>query len=137
MQHSSRVRWVVLLVSIGAGAPGCGPSGPKTYPVSGTVTFDGQPLPTGFISFTPVEGDIAPDAGKVTDGKFEFRAQAGKKRVEINANRQAVGAKIDPAMGAVPSEQYLPAEYNTKTVLTAEVKPDGENRFEFPLKSKP
>ena len=23
---------------------GCGPSGPRTYPVSGTVTFEGKPV---------------------------------------------------------------------------------------------
>jgi hypothetical protein len=116
---------------------GCGPSGPKTYPVSGTVTFDGQPLPTGFITFTPTEGDIGPDSGKVVEGKFEFRAQAGKKLVEINANRPQPGAKVEPSMGAVPFEQYIPEAYNINTTLTAEVTSGGENRFTFDLKSKP
>lgn len=115
---------------------GCGPSGPVTYPVSGTVTFDGQPLPEGFITFVP-EGDISPDAGKIVEGKFEFRAQAGKKRIEINANRTKPGAKVEPSMGAVPFEQYIPEAYNTKSTLTEEVKSSGENKFTFDLKSKP
>lgn len=32
---------------------GCGPSGPKTYSISGSVTYNGQPVPSGSIIFTP------------------------------------------------------------------------------------
>ena len=116
---------------------GCGPSGPQRYPVSGTVTFDGQPVADGFITFTPEGDDLAPDADKITDGKFEFEAQAGRKRVEILANRQPTGGQIDPVMNAVPLEQYIPPQYNSESTLSIEVKPDGENHFDFPLTSKP
>jgi hypothetical protein len=30
-------------------------------------------------------------------------------------------------------EQYIPADYNSKTILTAEIFPEGENHFEFKL----
>jgi hypothetical protein len=125
---------LVLLVAL---VFGCAPSGPKTYPVSGTVTFDGQPLQDGYVTFVSSGGDIGPDAGKISAGEFSFRAQAGPKRVEIQANRPKPGAAADPAMGAVPQEQFIPSHYNLQSTLTAEVKPDGENRYEFQLKSKP
>jgi hypothetical protein len=116
---------------------GCAPSGPRTYPVSGTVTLDGQPLPEGHITFMPVSDDASAAAGKVTAGQFAFQAQAGNKRVEIMANRAKQGAAVDPAMGAAPLEQYIPAQYNTESTLTAEVKVDGANQFEFQLKTRP
>jgi hypothetical protein len=38
---------------------GCGPSGPKTIPVSGKVTLNGGPLPgPGFIYFTTEGGSV-------------------------------------------------------------------------------
>jgi hypothetical protein len=40
---------------------GCAPRGPALYDVSGTVTYDGKPLPAGQVYFEP-------DAAKGTDG---------------------------------------------------------------------
>jgi len=126
-------RCAALLVAI---APlGCGRSGPETYPVSGTVTFDGQPVPDGHILFVPAEGKGLPDPGKIEDGKFSFRAKPGRKRVEIEASRET--GPIDKSMGLAPRQPYIPACYNTKTTLTAEVTPDGPNQFHFPLVSQP
>jgi hypothetical protein len=33
-------------------------------------------------------------------------------------------------------EDYIPAEFNTQSTLSAEVKAEGDNKFDFPLKSK-
>jgi hypothetical protein len=101
---------------------GCGPSGPKLYPVSGVVTWEGQPLADGDIIFMPATPGDVEDAGKIKDGKFEFKARPGNKRVKILATREEGPA--DPQMGAVPRKQYLPPKYSSaeKTELTAEVK---------------
>jgi hypothetical protein len=40
-------------------------------------------------------------------------------------------------MGEQAIEGYIPAAYNSKTTLTAEVKAGGRNEFPFELKSKP
>ncbi|QDT64150.1 hypothetical protein V22_13810 [Calycomorphotria hydatis] len=53
---------------------GCGDSGPVTYRASGTVTFNGQPVPYGEMSFEP-RADLD-NAGQQTfvmikDGKFD------------------------------------------------------------------
>jgi hypothetical protein len=40
---------------------GCGSDGPRRYEISGTVTYDGQPVPKGFIT-------ILPDDSKGNDG---------------------------------------------------------------------
>ena len=113
---------------------GCRPSGPEMVPVSGTVTLDGHPLPTAEILFVPEEGAGNPSPGRVTDGRFDLLCLPGKMKVEIRATREF--GEVDPAMGARPQQQYLPARYNTATELRAEVRLDSENNFAFELNEK-
>lgn len=110
---------------------GCGPSGPETFPVSGTVTWNGQPLPEGTILFAPADEKGVPDVGQIVQGQYRLRAKPGKKKVQIFAERET--GKIDPVMGAVPRESYIPARYNSQTTLTAEVTAGGKNEFTFDL----
>jgi hypothetical protein len=115
---------------------GCGPSGPTTYPVSGTVTFNGEPIPTGYITFTPDDPTLAPESGPITDGKFSFRAREGGKTVKIEADRYVEGAQ-NPVMGMNPKYQYIPKKYNENSTLKEEVKPDDEsNKYTFTLTDK-
>ena len=116
-------------------AAGCGSDEVQRYPVSGTVTFDGQPVPDGHIIFASPGGETTPDAGPIVDGQYAFDVQSGAKRVEIQASREVPGAPVDPAMGMAPRQEYIPPRYNTQSTLRAEVKPDGENEFNFELKS--
>jgi hypothetical protein len=45
---------VGLLTSVGLLASvGCAPAGPTKYPISGTVTYKGQPVPAGNLHFDP------------------------------------------------------------------------------------
>ncbi len=113
---------------------GCGPSGVKKYAVSGTVKLGDGLLPDGHIVLMPVEGGGAPDADKVVDGKFSFQATLGKKRVEITASRES--GPVDPVMGQAPREEYIGAEYNVDSKLTAEVTASGPNQFEFIVTEK-
>lgn len=112
---------------------GCGPSGPQRYPVLGTVTFNGSPLESGDIIFHDPAGQLVPDAGKITAGKFSFQSQAGRKRVEIFATRPE--GPVDPAMGAQAQVQYIPSRYNRSSELEIEVKPGGSNNFPFTLQA--
>jgi hypothetical protein len=115
---------------------GCGPSGPSLYKVSGTVTWNGRPLADGVIIFSPVDGAVAPDSGKIVQGKYQFSTRAGSKRVEILATRDIPG-KIDPVMKAPVREQYIPAIYNVNSTLTATVTPEGPNHWDYELRGKP
>ena len=128
-----RSLWLPGLVGV-ALLSGCGPDGPRSYPVSGTVLFDGKPLPQGDIIFHAAQGDVGADAGKIKDGKYSFRAKPGKKKVAILASA-AVPGKRDPVMGPL-LENYIPERYNDETILAAEVKESGENRFDFELQKK-
>jgi hypothetical protein len=119
--------YLVCLCLLALPVAGCGPSGPETYPVSGTVTWNGGPLPEGHIVFDPVDGSVAPDAGKIENGKFELQAQPGEKRVEIDATRES--GEVDPVMHAAPREAYIPSKYNSETILKATVTAGGDNTF--------
>ena len=111
---------------------------PSTYPVSGTVTFDGDPLPDGDILFVDADNKVGPDAGKIKDGKFECKAKAGKKNVQIRATRlEKPKGGATGAMGETELPvDYIPEKYNIKTELQADVTSGGPNKYEFKLLSK-
>jgi hypothetical protein len=65
-----------------AGVVGCGGStdGPKRYAVSGSVTFQGQPVPKGFITLEPDSdrGNSGPGGGtEIVNGKYDTKVAAG------------------------------------------------------------
>lgn len=128
-----------LVLAVGlmflAGCAGSG-DGPARYTVRGTVTFDGEPVEDGQVIFLPEDGKGRPDAGKVTNGAFEFRVTGGKKRVEITASRKT-GETYDEDLGETMPvlEEFIPARYNTESELTVEVEPNSENTYEFDLTS--
>ncbi|MBA4105134.1 MAG: hypothetical protein C0485_05195 [Pirellula sp.] len=111
---------------------GCGAGDGKVL-VSGVVTFDGSPMPDGYITFTP-EGGGTPEAAPIAAGKFELGLKPGSHRVEVEASH-FVGEK-NPIMGLQPREQYVPVRYNSETTLRGDVKAGDENAFVFDLTSK-
>lgn len=133
MRQVAVLTCLLCCVIVGCGAKS---DGPPTYPVSGTVTFDGAPLKTGDIRLEPEAAGEAPDSGPITDGKFSLRAKQGQKRVVVTASREVPGKTIKGAMGEdiVVKEQFLPARYNEKTELKATIKSSG-NTLTFELKS--
>ena len=133
MRATTRVAAAMWLLTITMA--GCRHSGTTTFPVSGTVTYNGKPLPEVSIVLMPESGPNAADACAIHDGRFAFSARAGKKKVEIRATRE-VGPVIR-SMGAREKQSYIPAVYNSQTTLTADVVPDGSNHFAFDLLGPP
>ncbi|NQT39264.1 MAG: hypothetical protein HQ581_17330 [Planctomycetes bacterium] len=113
---------------------GCGPGGPTTYEVTGTVTLDGEPIADAQIVFRAVDGSEGSWAAKVTDGEYTVQSTPGKKRVEITATRE-IHMKVasDSGEGELNYEMYVPEKYNRQSELTREVTADGDNRFDFAL----
>lgn len=112
---------------------GCDQPGPETYPVSGTVSFDGKPVLEGDILFVPENRALAPEGGKIADGKFQARSKPGTCRVEITALN--IGPDTPVMMGSPIAENFIPERYNQESELTAEVSETEENVFEFSLQS--
>ncbi|MDB5339964.1 MAG: hypothetical protein JWN70_5583 [Planctomycetaceae bacterium] len=114
---------------------GCGPSGPELYSVKGEVKYDSQPLATGDIIFEPTDSEGAASGGAITQGKYSIKALPGKYKVKINASREIPGKMIPgPSGGEIAArEDYIPAKFNTKTELTAEVDSEPENTINFEM----
>jgi hypothetical protein len=71
----------VLLVT--ALVSGCGGSGAT---VSGTVTFEGEPVNHGHISFMPTDGKGPAEGAPIRDGRYELAIRIpGPKMVKIEA----------------------------------------------------
>lgn len=120
------ILWCVVSLTIAIAACGCGGDDPlRRYSVSGTATFDGQPLPEGDIVFLPTDGKARPEGGAIKNGAFTVDMVPGKKRVEIRASRENPGKLIDsmlePGKKVPAREDYIPAKYNDKSELTADV----------------
>jgi hypothetical protein len=62
--------WVRLLLFLAVGmlfAPGCGDDGPKMFPVRGSVTYKGEPLSRGIVTYLPA----TPEAGRPANGPIQ------------------------------------------------------------------
>ena len=111
---------------------GCGSDGMVV--ASGSVSFDGRPLADGAISFYPFDKSVAPQGGRIRDGRFQLRCRPGRYRVEILASRVKEGAK-ESTPGMTPLEQYIPSRYNDTSTLEAEVSTKSQQQFTFDLRS--
>jgi major membrane immunogen (membrane-anchored lipoprotein) len=131
----------------------------KRYPVSGTVTYNGNPLEKGEINF--VTEDLTKNygaTGLITNGSYTLStggnddgAQAGKYKVTIKAKEdylakaqadfQKESGKVNPklpphytAKAEAAAKSLIPAGYGDArtTTLTAEVKQQS-NTINFTL----
>lgn len=122
----------LLIVLALFGSSGCKPPGPKLYPITGTVTLDGQPLADGTMHFKIIEaGSIY--SFPVKEGKFEGQATEGKHRVEVVAYRLI---PVPGEMGGEVQQPLIAPRFNSATTLAADVTPTGPNAFEFKVESK-
>ncbi|QDT53468.1 hypothetical protein Pan44_14850 [Caulifigura coniformis] len=128
---------------------GCGgvSDQPDLGQVKGTITLDGQPLAGMAVVFFPENGRPA-KATTTADGTYDLiyvretrGTKLGKNRVEIAPSEgeddadDAQSEENAPQRKAVkPSKPKIPARYNTKSELQADVKP-GENVFDFKLET--
>jgi hypothetical protein len=80
-------------------AAGCGGGSGAT--VTGTVTFNGQPVESGTISFFPEDGKSAPAGGEVHNGSFSVKnVSPGKNRVAVSSHGGKGPENMDDAIKA-------------------------------------
>ncbi|MCE9563297.1 MAG: carboxypeptidase-like regulatory domain-containing protein [Planctomycetes bacterium] len=116
---------------------GCG-GGDSEGDVSGTVTFDGQPIPRGSIVFVKTDGSVR-GGGVIKDGGFQTKLQPGTYKVEVSASKSA-GKRTQKGFDGKDevielTEEMVPEWYNKKTELTEEIKP-GRNTLKLDLTQK-
>ncbi len=130
------LRMTCLLMVLSLGLVGCGPSGPKLYPVTGKITFDGEPVSEGNIAFVPTDGSGAAQGGSFKDGVYSVKVAQGPKRVEIYGERKS-GKKETQEDGRVVElkESFIPSKYNNNSELTVTIEPESATH-DFELTGK-
>lgn len=128
-----RMNWTRRLVGLLAimslfSLAGC--SGDRTepfknlVPVSGTITYDGELLEHGIVSFAPLDPGGQSATGKIVDGKFTMQTTvsapgvvAGKYQVMVDATETLeTTPSNNPAELYAKPKNLIPARYsNAKT----------------------
>lgn len=124
-----------LCLSFCLGLCGCGKKEvagrPKLFPVSGVVTFEGQPAAGAVVMFAPQDHQFAATAKTQADGTFRLRTfEEGDGAAE--GNYKVVVYKVDVHLledGGVREEHHFPKKYKSadSTPLTAVVSGDQKN----------
>jgi hypothetical protein len=129
-------------LTILAGCGGAGDELPREA-VSGAVKFNGGPLKAGMIQFQPADQSATTaGAAGITEGSYSIaKAEGlvpGKYLVSITSTPAAPATPpvIMPGDPVAPPKEPIPAKYNAKTNLTAEVTKGGPNNFDYALESK-
>jgi len=139
----------ILLAGLVLVVAGCGGSGPERAEVKGKVTFKGEPLPLGTISFIPFGDTVGPSSGaEITNGTYSIAVQSGPvigaHRVEIRS-MQKTGKQIDttmPGESGGPSggtgmsdemQEVIPPEFNNESTLNWDIKPGLNDNVDFAL----
>jgi hypothetical protein len=137
------LRALALLAALAATPAGCAPNNdrPKTVPVQGKVTFKGEPVTKGTVTFQAdsgqsAVGQIQPD-GTYRLGSFEQNDGAipGHYKVMIIAN-DADPTKIPGSSpGYKPPRDLVPRKYGSfeTSGLEADVA-EGKTAIDFELK---
>jgi hypothetical protein len=131
-----------------AGCSGRHSNLPPQYPVSGTISMDGKPLPGAGIMFLPRGETRGTGAFGMADaaGKYSLKtdhggagAPEGEYVVTISrvVNRDGTPYVPKPDVAEAGERETLPGIYSDsmKTVLSANV-PKGGDTINFELKSK-
>lgn len=142
-QANAAGRAAVLVVAILASLvpTGCGRSGPKMAGVSGTVTYQGKPVPKGTITFQSDDPNGRNAVGSIDpDGSYTLQTEKpgdgalpGDYRVAISARDDEVLDYIPPK--PIPPKRLVPEKYENPDTsgLKATVK-SGRNDIPFDLK---
>jgi hypothetical protein len=115
--------------------------------VTGSVSFDGQPVEEGQIIFEPQEAGAPLATGQIKGGEYQIDAKygpiTGPYRVRIEGFRKKKVANMPPhpyagdgTESGMVAEQYLPAEFNSRSTLQVEIKDEDEDVQNFDLKKR-
>jgi hypothetical protein len=109
------------------------PTGARGTNVKGTVTLDGNSVPTGEIHFG-VPG-FPPKVLEIKNGAFSGEAPVGDNKVEVFIYVE--GPPVEKYGGARSKMNSTPDKYwGANTTLAATVAAGGPNEFKFDLTSK-
>jgi len=118
---------------------GCG--GPGTV-VTGNITYEGQPVEKGQITFTPADGKGPIGGGEIAGGKYSVSGlEPGQKVVQITATEDStpILSSADMAAAAASGKPVAPSPKNlvpsdaVGNGATVDLK-SGNQKLDFALK---
>jgi len=130
----------VLLLLITLTLAACS-SEPSKVAVSGTVTYDNQPVEDGQVAFEPVAGGKM-QFGIIADGRYAIPKQyglvPGEYIVRITASRPTgklaeTDAFLTEETSLEINEQFLPSKYNSASTLTVDIADADQVTHDFAL----
>jgi hypothetical protein len=142
MAHTFRVLLTTAAALTLVGCDGARDGIPRE-PISGKVTLDGASLEDGQITFTPAAGGEPIAAAAIKEGRYTLRRadgpSPGPHRVNIWSRKptgKRLPSDVEPGTFIEETGEIIPARYNLKSELKADVEKGGDNRFDFDLKSE-
>jgi len=127
-------------LALGVALTGCGKPANGRLEVSGTVTLDGEPLDQGSITFKNADPKLPSSGALILNGSFHIPdgkgLLPGEYKVAVDAPDEGGETGTPGGYTMVIPLSRIPEKYNAKTTLTAQVKPEGENRFVFDLSTR-
>lgn len=127
---------LLLTLPLLVGCPGGGADGMQK--VTGSVTYNGEPIEDGRVQFRQVDGDQRSFSGMIENGKYTIETATGSMLVEVRASKLIPGKfdESNPDEKAPMGKMYIPEKYNSRTELTANVTA-GSGPIDFTLTGPP
>jgi hypothetical protein len=126
-----RGHWQAVLLSCSL-LVGCSP-GPQVGPVSGTVTYRGEPLAGIKVTFDPVAGGRSSTGLTGPDGRYELKYTRDRNGALVGGHEVRVNWPAQTAEDLRKRDEYpIPASFNTATTLSFEVT-RGSNTFDVSI----
>jgi hypothetical protein len=131
LTNCSRLAWVIYLVLAGLTMSGCGKPGPKAWPMTGTVTFQGRPVSAASIRFRNPQSGIDLVARLDAEEKYAVETAAGPGLPEGTYQVAILpGGKSSPVgtfgVAPIPNRPDIPEKYRSTATsgLSVTVKSD-------------
>jgi hypothetical protein len=145
MTQVSKASFVALLCVVAAG---CGGS---TTSVSGKVTYNGEPVEQGFVSFRPADGMGQVFSASIVDGEYDAPdAVPGSRVVSIHGTKAVKVALSSEESAKIAAERAAAGQGGLHMTEAADYIPDdaegnnqtheistGEQTLNFDLKGPP
>ena len=132
MHH--QLRWLTFVLFALLICTACD-QGPPLGAVSGTITYEGEPVEKATITFTHVTEGRSAFARTGADGYYELRFTDGRSGALLGKNAIAIEtarAGADENGNPVMFPETLPKKYNVESEITREIEA-GDQKLDFAL----